>query len=85
MHWKNEFKTEWLDYKKCCFIGNKTEDKIDTDLHYDGTFEGFLTAIFECYNRKDFPVEIVSRDGEQKYLFAQKVDVQTDEPMAERV
>ena len=35
---------------------------------YDGTFEGFLTSIFECYNRKDFPVEIVSCNGEQKYL-----------------
>ena len=52
---------------------------------YDGTFEGFLTAIFECYNRKDFPVEIVSRNGEQKHLFAQKVEIQTDEAKAERV
>jgi probable DNA metabolism protein len=52
---------------------------------YDGTFEGFLTSIFECYNRKDFPVEIVSRNGEQKHLFAQKVDIQTDETKAERV
>jgi probable DNA metabolism protein len=52
---------------------------------YDGTFEGFLTSIFECYNRKDFPVEIVSRNGEQKHLFAQKMDIQTDETKAERV
>lgn len=52
---------------------------------YDGTFAGFLTSIFECYSRKDFPVEVVSRNVEQKHLFAQKVDIHTDETKAERV
>lgn len=52
---------------------------------YDGTFEGFLTAIFECYSRKSFPVDICSRMGEQKYLFAEKYDVATNPAKGERV
>ena len=56
-----------------------------TIITYDGTFAGFLTAVFECYNRKVFPVDICSRIGEQKHLFAQKADIQTDEAKAERV
>ncbi len=52
---------------------------------YDGTFEGLLTSIFETYNRKNFPVDICSRQGEQKHLFAQKLDIHTNEIKAERV
>lgn len=52
---------------------------------YDGTFEGFLTCVFETYNRKNFPVDICSRTGEQKHLFAQKLDVQSDAAKADRV
>lgn len=52
---------------------------------YDNTFEGFLTCIFESYNRKSFPVDICSRIGEQKYLFAEKLDVQPNAEKAERV
>jgi len=52
---------------------------------YDGTFEGFLTCIFETYNHKSFPVDICSRVGEQKHLFAQKSDIQSDAQKAERV
>lgn len=52
---------------------------------YDGTFEGFLTCIFECYNRKDFPIDICSREGEQKYMFAEKLDVSCNSLKAERV
>lgn len=52
---------------------------------YDGTFEGFLTCVFECYNRREFPVDICSRVGEQRYLFAEKRDIQTLPEKAERV
>jgi probable DNA metabolism protein len=52
---------------------------------YDGTFEGLLTCIFETYNKKNFPVDICSRQGEQKHLFAQKLDIQSDARKAERV
>jgi probable DNA metabolism protein len=52
---------------------------------YDNTFEGLLTCIFDCYNRKDFPVDICSRTGEQRYLFVDKIDIKTDSKKAERV
>lgn len=56
-----------------------------TIITYDGTFAGFLTAVFECYNRKVFPMDICSLMGEQKHLFAQKAHFQTDETKADRV
>ncbi len=52
---------------------------------YDGTFEGFLTAVFDCYNRSDFPIDIISRKGEQKNIFSENFEVQTDEKKADRV
>lgn len=52
---------------------------------YDGTFEGFLTSVFDCYSRKDFPMDICSRVGEQKYFFTDRHDVTTHSKKAERV
>ena len=52
---------------------------------YDGTFEGFLTCVFECYSRKDFPVDIQSRQGEQRQFFAERFDIPTNSVKAERV
>jgi probable DNA metabolism protein len=52
---------------------------------YDGTFEGFLTVVFECYSRKTEPIDISRDNGFQKYLFANKVVIQTDQVKAERV
>lgn len=52
---------------------------------YDHSFEGLLTAVFECYRRKEFPVDICSRYGEQRYLFVESVHVETDPAKAERV
>ncbi len=52
---------------------------------YDGTFDGFLTSVFECYSRKAFPMDICSRVGEQKHLFAEKYDVHTSGEKADRV
>lgn len=52
---------------------------------YDNTFEGFLTCVFECYRLNEFPVEICSRTGEQKHLFAEKRNVESDSKKAERV
>lgn len=54
-------------------------------LIYDGTFEGFLTAVFESYYRKIFPVDILSGTGEQKQIFANRIDVMPDPVKAERV
>lgn len=52
---------------------------------YDNTFEGFLTCVFDCYNRKDFPVDICPRYGEQRYLFVESMDVASDPQKAGRV
>lgn len=52
---------------------------------YDNTFEGFLTCVFECYNRKDFPVDICQREGETKHLFAEQIEIVSDAKKAERV
>lgn len=52
---------------------------------YDGTFEGFLTAVFECYRLSDSPLDICSRFGEQRYLFIDTLGVETDPVKAERV
>jgi probable DNA metabolism protein len=52
---------------------------------YDNTFEGFLTCIYACYSRKEFPVDICRREGEQKHLFAERLDILTDPKKADRV
>jgi probable DNA metabolism protein len=52
---------------------------------YDGTFEGFLTGIFDCYSRKEFPGQFRSRAGMQENIFAERYDVFSDPKKAERV
>lgn len=52
---------------------------------FDNTFEGLLTLVFECYNRKQFPDEILSGEGSQNVLFASTTDIITDDRKAERV
>ncbi len=52
---------------------------------YDGSFEGFLTVIFECYARKITPVDICSNKAFQKNLFADRIDIPCDPQKADRV
>ncbi len=52
---------------------------------YDGTFEGFLTVVFECYRFSDSPLDICSRFGEQRYLFVDTLYIETNPVKAERV
>ena len=52
---------------------------------FDNTFEGLLTLVFDCYNRKQFPDEILSGEGSQSVLFGSTVDITTDDRKAERV
>ena len=52
---------------------------------FDNTFEGLLTLVFECYNRKQFPDEILSGEGCQSVLFASTTEIVTDDRKAERV
>lgn len=52
---------------------------------YDGSFEGFLTVVFECYARKIAPVDICSRKAFQENLFADRIDIACDYQKADRV
>jgi probable DNA metabolism protein len=51
---------------------------------YDTTFEGLLTAVFEAFNRKEFPQNIVG-EGVQLPLFTEAFRVITNEAKSERV
>jgi probable DNA metabolism protein len=52
---------------------------------FDNTFEGLLTMVFECYQRRQFPDEILSGEGSQSILFGSPITVLTDTNKAERV
>ncbi len=52
---------------------------------YDGSFEGFLTVIFECYARKIVPVDICTENAFQEKLFSEKLYLPRDEDKASRV
>jgi probable DNA metabolism protein len=51
---------------------------------YDSTFEGFLTCVFDAYNRKELPDRIVD-EQEAIPLFTDTHEVITDAGKAERV
>ena len=52
---------------------------------YDNTFEGLLTLVFESYQQRQFPDEILSGEGSQPVLFASTNTIETNELKAERV
>ena len=54
-------------------------------LIYDGTFEGFLNVVFECYRQKITPTDICKEADFQEVLFAEKQMVNTSEERAGRV
>jgi probable DNA metabolism protein len=51
---------------------------------YDGSFDGLLTCVFESYEKKEIPSEILSPDAIQTSLFPEK-EIFTDLQKAERV
>jgi probable DNA metabolism protein len=51
---------------------------------YDGTFEGFLTAVFDAYHRKETPVRMVNAETALP-LFTDTHPVVTDDDKAGRV
>lgn len=55
------------------------------DYAYDGSFEGLLTVLFTVYDRKAAPNSIQPLGAVQGGLFAQPVEVETDEAAAARV
>ena len=54
-------------------------------LHYDGTYEGLMTAIFDCYERKLNPSCITSASHFQPGMFDSTQHIVTDVKKAERV
>ncbi len=54
------------------------------EYHYDGTFMGLLSAIFDAFNRKEYPDVILRPDG-QRLLFATTHTVETNDSQAQRV
>ena len=51
---------------------------------YDGTFEGFLSAVFDAFTAKE-EVKIEKKDGWQPLLFAETAEAATSQEKAERV
>ena len=49
---------------------------------FDNTFEGLLTLVFESYQLKLFPDEILSGEGSQNVLFCSTMSVKTDDRKA---
>ena len=57
----------------------------ETLLVYDGSFDGFLTAVFEVYELHLDQVSVHKIGGEQEYLFGNKREVVTDTAKADRL
>jgi probable DNA metabolism protein len=57
-----------------------------TTLLYDGSFEGLFTAVFEVYEYKFEPAEIISKKNHQtESIFSETHEVITNEKKAKRV
>ena len=56
-----------------------------TLLSYDSTFEGFLTAVFEIYEFKYSNPKIIKKDDIQQNLFADAIEIITDNSKSDRV
>lgn len=54
-------------------------------LIYDGTFEGFLSVVFECYSRKLEPINICPEKNLQEKMFIGKEYINTEVPHSDRV
>ena len=54
------------------------------EYRYDGTFSGFLTAVFDVYKRKEKP-EAILRFEDATLLFTEKYEVETDSNKSDRV
>ncbi len=53
--------------------------------HYDGSFDGFLSVVFEAFERKAGPMAIQIRGKGSHDLFAENVETETDPARADRV
>lgn len=59
-------------------------DFVDTIYRYDGSYEGFLSAVFESHARRELPADYLS--GESIFLpLAPVLEISTDRDKADRV
>ncbi|RAV02035.1 TIGR03915 family putative DNA repair protein [Paenibacillus sp. YN15] len=58
--------------------------RTDVAYSYDGSFNGFLCCVYESYNRRELPYEIVSQEEEQGFLLPAR-PIATDLEKAKRV
>jgi probable DNA metabolism protein len=56
-----------------------------TIFHYDKTFEGLLTSVFDAYNRKTFPDKLLGMDEVEPLFVDESFTVTTDEEKSGRV
>ncbi|HNW51668.1 MAG TPA: TIGR03915 family putative DNA repair protein [Prolixibacteraceae bacterium] len=54
-------------------------------LVYDGTFEGYLSVVFEVYSRKLEPINIASEKNLQETMFVEKEFIYSDATHCDRV
>lgn len=59
-------------------------DRPDVTYRYDGSFEGLLCCVFESYEKKEVPADVLPPDAPQLTLFAVK-EIGTDPQKARRV
>ncbi|MCL2757228.1 MAG: TIGR03915 family putative DNA repair protein [Coriobacteriia bacterium] len=52
---------------------------------YDGTFEGLLTAVFQAFKLKQYPVDIVTEENLQLSLLGSYVPILVNQEQAQRV
>lgn len=57
----------------------------ETTLIYDGTFDGFLTCVFEVFNLKLSQVNIIRKSRFQESLFGVNLEINRDSQKADRV
>ena len=54
-------------------------------LKYDGSFEGFLTCVFNAFEEKLQVIDIVALGADQDQLFSESIEVITEEQKVSRV
>lgn len=59
-------------------------DGTDVVYYYDGSYEGFLSCVFESFDRKELPIAIEAGEADQATLFETRM-IETDREKSERV
>lgn len=54
-------------------------------FHYDKTFDGLLTAVFDAYNRKSFPEMLLALQEPEPLFVTESFTVVTDPDKSKRV